>query len=815
MATTSVGILAFIPFVISGLSISYATWPKAKIPIKVGSALTLGAILLIVHIFLLLTTRGGATLAGLFLCAIAWIAIGLVIYLGRQGHRWLKMSDISRKMKETPGLSSMGNLSVKAWMAILAAIALALALLLIPLLTDLGGDLVWRYRAYMLALMGVALIGGCIRRKFFTVLIGIALVLLVSFALRWVGIYPVGTPLVQAGSRIQEGFQAELPGVDEEGLSGLMGMFSTIALVSDMVVAVLAVTLVGVSAVVLTNALAERARVRTILGFILVIILLLPGLLIPYVYALVVGGLDLGASIGMGALKGVALVEAVQDGELDNGTIQELHSGLVDAGEHFERSEVLLMGLERLRLFEFLDIVPYTRKYSQTGRYLAWGLTSAANGLQISALGVLDILNGVLIMFNASDMEEIGSFDVLGPRLMEEELDEALVAEGIDEIDSAFGQIRLGFPKIRSSLGNLSSVDPEVFEERFPGTSDELKGFLETTRDLGTGVDVADVFLSDRTNPTPATHFIYAAYSLTRIAPNMTDLRDVRDLPRFDNVVSNLSFVGDALADPIIMEIRKEGNDVGHSISFVADAIDLIESMANLGDYAIQVAEDVDRIREKFQEKKIQNLTDIELGQWRDEATTLAEHGDELSVRIDAIEDKIDSMLDKALEEQYGYANELASGGIEMLGQVLGFLRELRGLTEFSRGLKSLVFSVESFVNFYEDITRLERQIIEGNLVGASHTAEGAKDELREGRMQAEDLLTRLGNVSKQLLLPITADDVGEIVDAAAAIELKMTNLEAQLSEGDREQALEIMVMINEDFDNLANKLQLVDKFAS
>jgi hypothetical protein len=439
-------------------------------------------------------------------------------------------------------------------------------------------------------------------------------------------------------------------------------------------------------------------------------------------------------------------------------------------------------------------------------------LTNGAIGLQTSALGILEILRGVLTIFNGTELTDIGSFDVLGPRIMEEKLDEKLVADGMMMIDSAFGQVRSGFPKIRRSLDNFSEVDSSVFADTLPDVQNGLDELLQNSRELEIGIDIADVFLGDISNPTPATHFLFAAYSIATIAPNLTDLRDVNSLPSFDSVVNNLSFVSMALEDPVVVHIRQEGGDAGDSISFVADAIDLIEVMAGLGDKALVLAADVDDMREKFEEKSVYNYTQVELSIWKSEASSLKDDADDLSESIDLIEGRIDGMVQNSLEKRYGYANDLARGSVDMLREVLAFLRELRGIVGLTYGIESLVSAAESFNHVYYDIIDLERQILADNLVGARQTAAEVKMEVREGRIYTEDLLERLEEMTEQIQLPFVAKEIESIVDTAADIELRISVLQATLADGDGNAALDQIEEIKGLLADLSEELQIEEK---
>jgi hypothetical protein len=806
MATALMIAIGYLAFILAGLSISHAAWPRLGQPLKIVSSLLLGAVLLLCHAFALISTRSGITLGGLVITAIFWGGVGALVYLASA--RGI-LHGMSERARDIPVISDLAGLSPKHWIAILAAMALVLSLIVMPLIIRMETHLPWRYRAYLLALLGTALVGAVLRKKLLAVVIGIGLVLLPSLLLLSMDQYPVGMPLLRANAMIQEGLRADLPFFGEAGIDQVLGLLAPFALATDVAIVVLSVAFIAISGVVLSNALANRGTGRTPLALLLVFLLLIPGLLFPYVYALAVGGMEFTASLGTGALKGYGMVETIQSGELSNETLVSLRESLVSAGESFSRSETLLLGLEQLRLFGFIGSLPALGGYSATGRGLAWGLSDAANGLQTSALGILDLLGGVLTAFGASGGDEIDTFDLLGPRILEQDLNESDVSEGIGQIDMAFGQVRLGFPKIRSSIGNFSKVDPTAFESSFPDIADGLEEVVASTQELEVGIEVAEVFLSDRTNPTAATHFIYAAYSIAKIAPNLTDLRDTKAMPSFDPVVSNLSYVSAALEDPAVVEVRSSGGDVGQGIDFVADTIDLITQIADLGEYALTVAESIDGIRERFEDKEVQNFTDVEIAGWSRDAESLVQDAENLGYKLETIEDTIASMVSRATEGKYGYANELATSGIEMLEEVLDFIDGLRDLEDFAYGLRSLVKAMASFKDFHDRMVRLDRQIAASNLEGALQIAREARDDLREGRLLTEELLERIEEVSNQIQLPITEEDAGRVVDAAANIELKMNALIGELAENDQEGSEAMMSEIRDAFATLAEELRL------
>lgn len=795
---------AYVAFVLSALPISYAAWPKSKAQYRVAASMVLAAILLVFSSFWLSTTRSGATLGSMLLCSGLWFILGVIVY-------FVSVEKFSlARVSHGAAASAVGNLGARNWILIFAAVLFLIGLVFIPIFVDLSSNLLWRYRAYMSALAGVAVLGVCFRKKAKTVLAGLFLVFSVSMVNLFLGIYPTGMPLLHAESLVGEVATTEIPFAETGGLKVASAMISRVALVSDLIVMALAVCLIGVSAVVLTNAMLGRPIGRTILSLVLVLILLVPGLLIPHVYSLGVGSLEFGANLGVGALKGSHVVDLVQKGEVSNKTLSEARLHLRSAGERFLKSERLLTGLDRLRLFELVGMLPVVGEYSDNARFIAWALSSAAIGLQTSALGVVSILDGILRVFDDGETARIDSFDVVGPRLMNEDLDEGLVRRGILEIDSAFAQIILGFPRIRSSVGNLSQVRPEVFEERLPGVSGDLRELLANAAQLADGMDAMEVLLGHGGNANaPATSFLFAFYAFARLSPRFTDISNPQQLPNMDEVVSNLSEVSTALSDPTISRLRDEGGDVGDSLSFVSDAVDLTQGMAGLGDYAKHVALDIEGIRVRFEASTIQNLTDIELEEWDRAVATLIENANDLSERTRIIEDGIQAMVERAVRKQYGYANDLAASSIELLKGAMDFLARLDGLSELSLGLRSLVDAVRNFRDFYYQFERLRRQIEIANWDTAEQTLDDALQLLRSGKMQTEYALVRLERVGQEIELPIDEQDVERVIDAAGSIELKFVALDAQLAARSQEQALVVISEIRSDFSQLSEELRL------
>jgi len=797
-------ISGYVPFVLSALPISYAAWPKTGKPYRVIASLALAAILVVFNSFLLATTRPGVTLGTLLVCAALWFVLGGFVYLlsvGRISFAWVRRGTVA---------SGVAKLGVGNWILIFSAILLLTGLVLIPIIVDLSGNLLWRYRAYMAALAGVAVLGACLRKKAKTVLLGLLLVFSISLVDLFLGVYPTGTPLLHAASLITEGAAANISFADVGGLRQASATISRFALISDVIVMALAVCLVGVSAVVLTNAMLGRPTGRTILSLVLVVILLVPGLLIPYVYSLGVGALEFGGNLGIGALESAHLVDLVDVGEISNRTLSEAGAHLRSAGERFLKSERLLIGLDRLRLFGFVSLLPVIGEYSYSVRCIAWALPNAAIGLQTSALGVLAILDGILCVFDHNETATIDSFDVVGLRLMNEDLDQSLVRRGILEIDSAFPQIILGFPRIRSSIGNLSKVHPEVFEKKFPDVSDSLEQLLANASQLADGMDAMEVLLGHHDGVhAPATSFLFASYSFARISPRFTDIREPEKLPDMDDMVSNLSEVNQALSDPVIRRLRNEGGEVGDSLSFLVDAVDLAQRMAGVGEYAKQVALGIEGVRGRFEEKAIQNLTDIELEEWDEAVATVIEDANDLSQRTQAIEDDIQAMIEKVVKKQYGYANDLAKSSIELLRGAMDFLVKLDGLSELSLGLKSLVDAVRSFRDFYYQFERLQRQIEVANWGAAEQALDDATQLLRSGRMQTEYALVRLEKVGQEIELPIDEQDIERVIDEAGSIQLKLVSIDAQVAAHNQEQALALISEMRSDFSRLAEELRL------
>jgi hypothetical protein len=267
-----------------------------------------------------------------------------------------------------------------------------------------------------------------------------------------------------------------------------------------------------------------------------------------------------------------------------------------------------------------------------------------------------------------------------------------------------------------------------------------------------------------------------------------------------------------ALEDPVVVQIRQEGGDAGGSISFVADAIDLIEVMAGLGDEALGLAAEIEDMREKFEDKSVYNYTQVELSIWKSEASSLTDKSEDLSESIDLIEGKIGEMVQNSISKKYGYANDLAEGSLDMLQDVLAFLKELKGIVGLSYGIESLVSAAESFNHVYYDMVDLERKILADNLMGARQTAAEVKIEVREGRIYTEDLLERLEGMTEQIQLPFVADEIESIVDTAADIELKISVLQATLVDGDRDAALDQLEEIKGLLSDLSEELQIEEK---
>jgi hypothetical protein len=175
-------------------------------------------------------------------------------------------------------------------------------------------------------------------------------------------------------------------------------------------------------------------------------------------------------------------------------------------------------------------------------------------------------------------------------------------------------------------------------------------------------------------------------------------------------------------------------------------------------------------------------------------------------------EGKIDGMVQNSLRKRYGYVNDLAEGSVDMLQEVLAFLRELRGIVGLTYGIESLVSAAESFNHVYYDMVSLERQILADSLERAQQTAAEIKIEVREGRLYAEDLLDSLEEMTEQILLPFVADEIESIVDTAADIEFRMSVLQSTLADGDGDAALDQLEDIKEMLAVLSEELQIEDK---
>jgi len=795
---------AYVAFVPSAVPISYAAWPKTRAGYRAISSMALAAILVVFNAFWLATTQSGITLGGLLLCSGIWLILGVVIYLAGVG----KLSIFRPGRRMAP--PAIARSETKKYVLVSSAVLFAIGLLLIPVVWDLSSNLLWRYRAYMAALAGVAILGVYTRKKAKTVLLGLFLIFSVSLANLLLGLYPTGMPLLHAESFVTEAVTAKMPFADTAGLKFASALISRIAVISDTVVMGVAVVLVGVSGVVLTNALLSRPSGRTIISLILVLVLLVPGILIPHVYTIGVGSLEFGANLGIGASEANYLVDLVQKGEISNATLSEATLHLRSAGDRFLRSERLLAGLERLRLFQLVGFLPIVGEYSGAARSIAWALPNAAIGLQTCALGAVTILDGILCIFGSRGSVRIDSFDVVGRRLMNEDLDADLVRQGILRIDSAFLQVMEGFPRIRSSLGNLSQVQPQIFEEKFPGVSSDLRTVLASAAELADGMDAMEVFLRHANNGrAPATSFLFASYALARLAPRFTDIRRPEQLPDMRDVVLNLSDVSAALGDPAIRRLRNQGGDVGNSLSFLSDTVDLTQQMAGLGDHAKRIAVDIESIRARFGASSIQNLTEIQLEEWERAVEALIDDADDLAQRTKMIEEGIQLMMVKTANKQYGYANDLAASSVGLLEGAMDLLGGLERLSELSLGLNSLVDAARSFRDFHYQLERLQRQVELGNWGIVELTLDQALGALRSGKMQTENSLAALGWVAEKIELPFDTGYVERALDAAASLELKLVALEGLLAAQDQEAAMGMISDIRSDFAQLSEELKL------
>jgi len=789
---------AFGFFLPSAYFISRAAWPRGHKRMVLGATLVLAAILVLFHLFLLLTTRSGPKVLLFALFSLLWfLATLLCLFL-------LQHKGIERLFP-----ARVPWLGLKGLLGLLAFLLLLVALVLIPLLVDLSTNILWRYRAYMLALGGVAIIGAVTRNKAKTVLLGTLSILLASLAPQLFGDYAVAAPAFQAVSLIRGGLQLTSLLPSAEVLTSPWS-YAPLWIVLDVVVLLISAALLGIASVILANTLISRVTERTVPALIVVLVLLLPGLLIPYIYCAGIGAAEFVAHLGLGAAKGSSLLETLGGGGLSSTAVEDAREGLYDAGTEFDDAERILLGLERMRIFEFLRYLPFVGRYSQDARHLAWGVSSGAKGLQLSGRGLLDALAGALTVFGLGDSGTIQSFDLLGPKLVQEELDEADVARGVLEIDAGFRGITEGFPLMRESLSNLSDLDIQGLSERLPLLSSDLVELRTGVMELGTGIDVAEIFLKGRGNGlVPATHLFLASYSMARLASNLTDLEEAESIPGLEDVDSNLSYVVDALKNPVVLKAREEEGDLGGALSFVFDAVDLLSRMVEAGGSASDVAYDLQDIRSKFEEKPVYNLTEVEFYDWKRAADSLTSDADRLRSSVQNIDLGIDEMISKAKAGDYGYANELSSETIGLLKQVAKLMDDLTDLAEASRGIASLVSSASHFHDFYYDLDRLQRQIDAGNLISAQQTAAVASKDLRDGKLSAERALAGIESMGPRLRIPITEEQVSRVLDSAASVELQMSNLEMQLESGDREEAIRTISAIKEDFTLLAERLRL------
>ncbi len=795
--------LSYPPFLLAGCLLSQAGWPRSPRHFRIVSAVIISMIMQAVSICLLATAPVGAGLPTLLVSSLAWVAVGILIQaLSTKGN-------VASRIKASPLAAGFSRLRSGRWLLLPAFILLLMALLIIPTLGSLETDLLWRFRAYLIALASVAVLGSVYRAKARTVLIGIALVFLISLGMSAIGIYPVAMPFHAASGTLQEGMTSDGPLGNLTGLSKVLATASSLALALDAVVALISVALVGVAAVVLANTTMSRATMRALLALILVLVLLVPGLMLPYAYTVCVGSAEFGAGIGLGALKGSEIVDLAQKGQINNETLSRVRISMESAGKDFAKSRRLLTGLEDLRAFDSVGRMPFVGKYSPALRSLAWAISEATIGLQASGLGAIGVLEGVLMVFQGGALS-VDSFEVLGPRIMEEDLDENAVRAGILHIDSSFVQILSGFDFIRSALDNFSQLQPDVFDDRFPEVADGIRELLADLDDLRKGTDIAEVLLGHGGRPiAPATHLLFASYSLADLAPGLIDLRDPENLPDTDQVISNLSGFKDAFQDPTIARVLSENGDVGNGLSFLSEAIGLIEKMLDLVDHAVKVAEDVHRIREKFGSKPVQDLTEMELWEWEKDAQALIIHSQDLERKLAEIEADIEAMIAKAREGRYGYANQLASSSVDMLREVLRYLRSLDALCDLATGITSLIAAARDFKDFFHDFARLEKAIQSSNWESAQRILTEVKTQSTSGKEHLAELLTVLSSAPGDLQLPIGRDDISDIYATVTAINLKIVSLEDRLLTQDGEAALQVITDIHQDYAQLAHKLRL------
>ncbi len=800
------GAIGFVAFIIPAYLISYVAWPRIEVYLRTALALLLATSMELFSFFLLLGSPEGVTWTALWLSAGAFLLLGLLGYglFGAGGE-----SPIMKAAKDNEYLNYLGRIGLREWLAISSIILFLASLFLIPLLFKLDTNLVWRYRAYLVALTGIIILGMITRKKALTVIIGISILFLVSLGVWWSGGYPVGTPLFHSSFSLTEGFPEEVPFMDIENIEKISGPASKLSLLSDLLILAFSATLVGISGVIISTSILGRGTGRTALVLVLAFFLLIPAFSLVYFYSLGIGSLDFLGNLAHGAMHAGNLLELVDDGELSKSILMDTNRSIGLAGQYFTNSGDLLAGLERLRFFDLLGWIPILGKYSNNMRSLSWGVQEGATGLQLCATGSIDVLDGVLVTLEVGN-GTIQYLEIMGPEIAEKDFNVNAVKQGFSRMDSGFVQISSGFPSLKRSFSNLSSLDPSVIKDDFPDIYRGLDELVNRSREMGTVINATEGFLTPNpTNLTPSTHLLYAAFSLSRSYADLTDLREPSKIPTFEDVASNISQVEMALTKPPVPDIRKRGGKVGNSVNFLADILDLIENTIEVTDRTRQVAIDLEEIYTEVQENIIQNLTNLELARLDEKASELGSHSRDLKNQVDLAQNKTDNMLIKVQEEEYGYANELASKGVDLLNHILDLISDLRQLVDLSQAVESLVNAFRSYHDFYNELGRTERRIKSGNLESAADSWSLTKSRMESGRLEIENALDYLDNLPGHVEIPISTADLEDILESSADIEIKVDELGDAISKGKDQEALEIISEMRDNFMDLAQELQM------
>jgi len=798
-------LLGFIMVLPAGYMISRFAWPRIETPLRGLLALLISGLLFLVDYFIIISVRDEMVLPYTLVIGLFWLSVGLVSHLlyGPGSD-----STVARRLRENRHLSQVSRFGWSNFLLATGVLLLLLSFAAVPLLFDLDTNLIWRYRAYMLALGSIAVFGLVIRKKALAVVLGIGLLIAATFICWFGGIYPVGAPLLRASSEVTEGLESDLPFMDAADLGQVTAMLSRFSLALDLPILALSVAFVGVASVLVADSILSRGTGRSALVILLAILLLIPGLLIPYSYSLTVGGVEYLGKIGRGAIQGLAVVEMVNESEFGPDELNVTRDAVSRAGESFNDSRELLLDLEQLKLFDFLGLLPYLGEHSESIRHLTWGIQNGGEGLQICASGSLEVFDGVLTVFDIEN-SSVRYLDILGPKMVDEEIDPHNLNSGLRQMDGGFVSISSGFPLLRQSISNLTVVEIGLFTRVLPDMTQGLEELRNSSQELEDGVYVGEVFLNrGSTDLTPSTHLLYAAYSLAESSSQFTDLRDPRELPSLQNVESNLTYVKSALSDPDLVRLREEGGEVGKSLVFIEDAIELIENVIDLTQDTRRVAGDLDTIRGEIREESVQNVTDLELTKWKSKASVLVQDSIQLREGIDSVQTSIEEMMGRAMRDAYGYANELADNAVDLLEQVLDLLYDLRELVEISDGVESLIEGIEDYHDFYYQLNLMQRQIESDNLESAKSTCDAAKLDLGQGKARTEELLSRIQLLSETIRIPISESSIEDILDTASDIELKIEELRATLDEGEKQEALDLLSEIREEYSELGQRLK-------